>query len=128
MKKILLFAILLFFLSSTHAQEINIPAQFPGGDSAWNQYISNAFIKQNMVNQTTKKDIERFGNTQRVVYTFAILTDGTIGIINIEGAASQAVRNEIQRVLKNSPRWTAATADGKPVVYRKKQVSTFTFD
>jgi|GEM_PF-6550109 len=128
MKKILLFAILLFFLSGTRAQEINIPAQFPGGDSAWNQYISNAFIKQNMINQTTKKDIERFGNTQRVVYTFAILTDGTIGIINIEGAASQAVRNEIQRVLKNSLRWTAATVNGKPVVYRKKQVSTFTFD
>jgi len=128
MQKILLFGFVLFFLSGADAQDNNIPAQFPGGDSAWNQYISNAFIKQNMVNQTTKKDIERFGNTQRVVYTFAILTDGTIGIINIEGGASQAVRNEIQRVLKNSPRWTSATVNGKPVVYRKKQVSTFTFD
>jgi len=128
MKKIFFLTVTLFFLTVLHAQDKYTPAQFPGGDSAWNQYIGSAFIKQNMVNQMTKKDIERFGNTQRVVYTFAILTDGTIGLINIEGTASQAVRNEILRVLKNSPKWAPATANGKPVIYRKKQISTFAFD
>ena len=68
------------------------------------------------------------GNTQRVVYTFAILADSTIGLINIEGVASQAVRSEIHRVLKNSPKWTPATINSQPTIYRKKQISTFTFD
>ncbi len=128
MKKIGFFILSLFFAFLLSAQENATPALFPGGDSAWNVYINTAFIKQNMVNQMTKKEIERFGKTQIAVYKFAILADGTIGLINIEGQVSQPVRSEINRVLKNSPLWTPATLNGKPTIYRKKQTSTFTFD
>lgn len=128
MKKIFFLLIAIFFLAAViHAQE-NTPAQFPGGETAWNQYLDTAFSNPNMVKQMTQKDFERFGKTQKVVYTFNILTDGTIGLINIEGQASQAVRNEINRVLKNAPHWTPATLNGKPSTYRKRQTSTFTFD
>lgn len=128
MKKMFLLTLSVFFSFLIEAQENATPALFPGGDSAWNVYITTAFIKQNMVNQMTKKEIERFGKIQQAVYTFAILVDGTIGLINIEGQVSQPVRSEINRVLKNSPIWTPATLNGKPTIYRKKQISTFTFD
>ena len=127
MKKIA-FTLLLFYSFLLSAQENATPAIFPGGDSVWNVYINSSFIKQNMVNQMTKKEIERFGKTQKAVYTFAILADGTIGLINIEGQVSQPVRSEINRVLKNSPIWTPATLNGKITIYRKKQISTFIFD
>lgn len=127
MKKIFLFTAALFFFIALQAQQ-NTPAQFPGGDSAWNVYIDTAFSNPNMVKQMTQKDYERFGKTQKVVYTFNILADGTIGLINIESQASQAVRNEIYRVLKNAPRWVPATLNGKPSTYRKRQTSTFVFE
>lgn len=128
MKKLFLFAIVLLFLNAVHAQDNNTPAIFPGGDSAWAHYLDTAFNNQNMVKQMTAKDYERFGKTQRVVYTFNVLSDGTIGLINIEGQVSQAVRNEVHRVLKSAPRWTPATLNGKLSTYRKRQVSTFSFE
>jgi len=128
MKKIFLLFFCFTFLQAITAQDINIPAQFPGGDSAWNRYLDSNMNSGNINTPTIKKELDRFGLTQRAVYTFGIMTDGSIGLINIEGAVSQAVRNVIQRVLKNSPRWTPASFNGKPVVYRKKQVSTFIFD
>lgn len=127
MKKFLFIIAVIFCVSIVHAQE-NTPAFFPGGDTAWQHYLDTAFSKDNMLKQMTPKEFERFGKTQRVVYTFNILSDGTIGLINIEGQASQAVRNEIYRVLRTSPRWTPATLNGKPSTYRKKQVSVFVFD
>lgn len=128
MKKILLPLFLFFSLSVIHAQDNNTPALFPGGDSAWAHYLDTAFNNQNMVKQMTAKDYERFGKTQRVVYTFNVLSDGTIGLINIEGQVSQAVRNEVYRVLRSAPRWTPATLNGKLSTYRKRQISTFAFD
>jgi hypothetical protein len=128
MKKIILSAILLLLFAGINAQDNNTPAIFPGGDSAWAHYLDTAFNNQNMVKQMTAKDYERFGKTQRVVYTFNVLSDGTIGLINIEGQVSQAVRNEVYRVLRSAPRWTPATLNGKLSTYRKRQVSTFVFD
>ncbi|MDB5211414.1 MAG: hypothetical protein JWQ30_2241, partial [Sediminibacterium sp.] len=128
MKKSLLSVLLCFFLVNTHAQDNNTPAIFPGGDSAWSHYLDTSFNSQNMAKQMTAKEYERFGKTQRVVYTFNVLSDGTIGLINIEGQVSQVIRNEIYRVLRSAPRWTPATLNGKLSTYRKRQISTFTFD
>lgn len=127
MKKAVLYFFFVFgVLQNTTAQ--NVPAEFPGGDSAWQTYLDTAIKKQNLINQSTTKDIERFGRTQTVHYGFGIMTDGTISLITIEGQASQAVRTELNRILKNCPRWKPATVNGKPVVYRKKQVTVFNFD
>lgn len=128
MKKIFLLFSAIFFINLLSAQENNTPAIFPGGDAGWAHYLDTAFHKEAMASQMTKKDFERFGKTQTLLYTFSIMPDGTIGLINIQGQASQAVRNEIYRVLQNCPKWTPATLNGKPSIYRKKQTSTFTFE
>jgi len=112
-------------LLEANGQGGNVPAAFPGGDTAWNQYLDTSFNRQTIISNATKKDIEKFGRTQEVSYGFGIMTDGRIDLISIQGQVSQTIRNEIQRVLKNSPRWKPATVDGKPVVYRMKQVSVF---
>jgi hypothetical protein len=117
----------LFSFTGVRAQD-GTPAIFPGGDTAWGHYLDTAFHKETMASLMTKKDFDRFGKTQTLLYTFSIMPDGTIGLINIQGQASQAVRNEIYRVLRESPRWTPATLNGKASIYRKKQTSSFTFD
>jgi hypothetical protein len=127
MKTIFFSLILFFFIHTVSAQDAT-PAIFPGGDVAWQQYIDTAFNVKQMASQMTQKEKERFGSTQKVVYTFNILGDGSIGLINIEGQISQPIRNEIYRVLKNAPHWTPATLNGKPSTYRKRQVSTFSFE
>jgi hypothetical protein len=127
-KRYLLVFLFIGCILHLNAQDNSKDAAFPGGEEAWNTYLDTAFHREVMNKLMTKKDFERFGSTQRVVYYFSIMTDGSIGLINIEGAASQAVRNEIQRVLKTSPRWTPATLNGKASIFRKKQVSTFSFD
>lgn len=127
--RVLIFLIISFTTAiTTSAQDGNIPAQFPGGDSAWAHYLDTAFNNKNMMSQMTAKDYERFGKTQRAVYNFNVLADGSIGIINIETQVSQAVRNEINRVLKNAPRWAPAIVGGKASTYRKRQTSVFTFE
>jgi hypothetical protein len=120
-----------FFFAAAYtglSQGISIPAEFPGGDAAWNHYLDTSFNRQMIISQSTKKDIEKFGRTQRVQYGFGIMTDGSISLITIEGQVSQSIRNEINRVLRTAPRWTPATVNGAPVVYRKKQVSIFTLE
>ncbi len=125
MKKILIFLAGFLFCSYLPAQGVSVPAIFPGGDSAWSQYLDSSFNRQMIISQSTKKDIEKFGRIQRVQYGFGIMTDGSIGLITIEGQVSQSIRNEINRVLRTAPRWVPATVNGAPVVYRMKQVSTF---
>jgi len=127
MKKIFLFLIILFSFTGIQSQDNNTPALFPDGDTAWQQYLDTSFNVKLMSSQMTQKEKDRFGSTQRVVYTFNVLADGTIGLINIEGQVSQPVRNEIYRVLKSCPRWIPATLNGKASTYRKRQVSTFIF-
>lgn len=122
------FIIVMFSCISLKAQDGNIPAAFPGGDSAWAHYLDTAFNNKGMMSQMTPKDYERFGKTQRAVYNFMILADGSIGIINIETQVSQPVRNEINRVLKNAPRWSPAIVGGKASTYRKRQTSVFHFE
>ena len=128
MKKIAVIILSMFMISSAQSQDITVPAQFPGGDSAWAIYLDTSFNTQYIRSQLTKKDLERFGSSQRVAYGFGIMPDGTISLINIEGSVAQPVRNEINRVLNNSPRWKPASFNGKAVVYRKKQVSVFLFE
>lgn len=123
------FALSLLLICSclgAHAQQV--PAEFPGGEYAWNHYLDTSFNRKVIISQATKKDIEKFGSTQRVQYNFGIMQDGTIGLITIEGQVSQSIRNEINRVLRNAPKWTPATVNGVPVVYRRKQVSIFTLE
>ncbi len=128
MKKTAAFLIVLFSFTGIQAQDNNTPAFFPGGDTAWQQYLDTGFHVKLMSSQMTQKEKDRFGSTQRVVYTFNVLADGTIGLINIEGQISQPVRNEIYRVLRSSPKWIPATLNGKASTYRKRQVSTFVFN
>ena len=127
MKTIFVSIILFFFIHAVSSQDAT-PAIFPGGDVAWQLYIDTAFNVKLMASQMTQKEKNRFGSTQKVVYTFNILVDGNIGLINIEGQISQPIRNEIYRVLKNAPRWIPATLNGEPSTYRKRQVSTFSFE
>ena len=126
--KTIFFSLILFFFIHTVSSQDATPAIFPGGDVAWQLYIDTAFNVKLMALQMTQKEKDRFGSTQKVVYTFNILVDGSIGLINIEGQISQPIRNEIYRVLKNAPRWIPATLNGKPSTYRKRQVSTFSFE
>lgn len=127
MKILSLLVISILFLQTTRAQQ-STPAIFPGGEEAWNRYLDTAFHKDDMAKAMTKKEFERFGKEQKVVYYYSVMADGSIGLIKIEGFASQPIRNEILRVLNSTPKWTPATLNGQPTNYRRKQSSTFTFD
>ncbi len=124
------YILLLFALLSVHASfsQNTIPARFPGGDTAWNKYLDSSFNNRSIAAQMTAKDFERFGKTQKVTYSFLILTDGSIGSIIIDGQCSQAVRNEINRILKTAPKWSPAILNGQPSTFRKRQTSTFVFE
>lgn len=124
--KLALSLLLICCCLGANAQQV--PAEFPGGENAWNHYLDTSFNRKVIISQATKKDIEKFGSTQRVQYNFGIMQDGTVGLITIEGQVSQSIRNEINRVLRNAPKWTPATVNGVPVVYRRKQVSIFTLE
>jgi hypothetical protein len=126
MKYLLLIAMIVC-VSNAYTQNAS-PALFPGGDSAWQNYLDTSFHLKEMAAKLLPKERERFGNTQTARYSFLVLADGTLGSLIIEGQVSQIIRSEINRVLRLSPRWTPATLNGLPSTYRKRQVSVFHFE
>ena len=82
-------------------------AQFPGGKDAMTQYV----------NETLKyPDAARENGIEGVVnVSFVVKADGSIGTIKIARLIDPDLEQEAIRIVKNMPRWTPATRDGKAV-------------
>ncbi len=89
------------------AMAADTAAQFPGGKDAMTQYV----------NETLKyPDAARENGIEGVVnVSFVVKADGSIGTIKIARLIDPDLEQEAIRIVKNMPRWTPATRDGKAV-------------
>lgn len=100
-------------------EEVEVEANFPGGDKAWLNYLIN----------TVKGDVATKNGAPIGQYTvvaqFVVLKDGTIGDIKMLTNFGFGMEQEVIRTLKLSGTWNPAIQNGRPVKAYRKQPVTF---
>lgn len=93
--------------STDNKSKAEIPPSFPGGEPALYQ-----FVAQHLKYPEECRDKQIRG---RVVLTFEVKTDGTIGEVKVVKSAHPLLDAEAIRVVHLTSKWNPAKVDGKPV-------------
>lgn len=91
---------------------IEIPAQFPGGQTALKKYLFN--------NVRYPESAQQDGRQGTVVVSFNVEVDGTLTDVRIKESVYKDLDTEAIRVVKRMPKWTPGSYNGKSV---KSQVT-----
>lgn len=99
--------------------KVEIESEFPGGAAGWSDYLSHHLVYP-------KRAIEREIQGMPVV-TFIVEKDGHVDPSNvyIEHSVEYTLDKEALRAITESPKWTPAVQDGRPVRSYKKQPFVF---
>jgi protein TonB len=97
-------------------------ALFPGGASGWQHFLVQ-HIRFDKIMPTVPKTGKRWEQT--AVLQFIVEKDGSVSEIKVVNEVPEAVASEAIRIISLSPRWIAATQNGKKVRAYKKQPITF---
>ena len=98
-----------------------VDAQFPGGEKAWREYLTNNFKVTEVAKQMPRKE---FTYKETVIVKFVIKADGTLTAIKAENEVSIALKNEAIRLILESPTWIPAMQNGKKVnIYHRQPIS-----
>ena len=98
---------------------VQIPAEFPGGQKGWVNYIEN-----NLNRDLPVRNGAPVGK-YTVVVSFWVDEEGNITNVKAENNPGYGTMEEAIRVLKNGPKWVPATQNGKNIVYRQRQAFVF---
>lgn len=100
-------------------KSVQIEAQFPGGQAAWNK-----FLERNLNNQTPSDNGAAPGN-YTVTVSFLVDKDGNISEVTALDDPGYGTASEAVRAIKKGPKWKPAVQNGRNVIYRQKQRITF---
>jgi len=99
-------------------EKVEIEAQFPGGEGAWNKYI--------------KKEIEKYidelqdaGVSGTCVVQFIVDKEGNISDVEALTMKGTKLAEICTNAVKKGPKWTAAEQNGRKVKAYRKQPVTF---
>ncbi|RFM26486.1 energy transducer TonB [Deminuibacter soli] len=131
MKQLLfIIAIACFSATRVHAQTsdtilertvrpVIVEAQFPGGVTAWRTYLA-----EKMNNSVALKNKAPKG-VYRVLASFNVNKEGKVTDVKILADPGYGTGDDFKAVLLQSPKWSPATQDGKPVTYQQRQTLTY---
>lgn len=93
-------------------------ATYPGGPSGWLRYLNRTF--------RYPKEAENKGIQGTVIVQFIVDKEGKVSYVeSISGPTSGGLREEAERVIKRSGKWTSGKQNGQAVTSYKKQPLTF---
>lgn len=127
MKKLLLLIAITSFSYVAQAQtttdttevefkSVQVQAKYPGD---WRTYLM-----QNLKASTPTDNGARAGRYS-VTVSFLVDKKGNVSEVNAENDPGFGTAKEAVRVIKMSGKWTPATQNGKPVIYRQRQNIVF---
>lgn len=98
---------------------VQIPAEFPGGVSAWQRYLER--------NLNSGIPVENGAPPGRytVIVSFTVSKTGAISDVQAENDPGYGTKAEAIRVITKGPSWKPAVQNGRNVIYRHKQGITF---
>lgn len=93
--------------NGTVMKDVEVAPSFPGGQLAMMEWIGQ---------HIQYPDYAAYKNIQgRVLVKFMVLSDGSIGEIQIAKSIETSLDNEAVRLVKAMPKWNPGTIDGDPV-------------
>ncbi len=98
---------------------VQVEAKFPGGQEAWNKYLTRNLDAQAPTNAGAPQ-----GN-YTVTVSFLVSKDGSISEVQALNDPGYGCGAEAVRVIKKGPKWQPAIQNGRNVIYRQKQNITF---
>ena len=98
---------------------VQIPAEFPGGTSAWTRYL------ERNLNRDIPSDNGAPPNRYTVIVSFTVSKTGAISDVSAENDPGYGTKAEAIRVITKGPSWKPAVQNGRNVIYRHKQSITF---
>jgi len=99
--------------------EVQIQAEFPGGNAAWIKYL-----ERNLQRDIIMKNGGPRGN-YTVVVSFIVDKAGNVSDVKAENDPGYGTKNEAIRVVANGPKWKSAVQNGKNVNSVRKQSVTW---
>lgn len=111
------------YFNSTNVYNLgdSIPAKFPGGKDGWVEYLNSKLNYKIPINNNAPTGQYPIG------FSFIIDKEGSITNIVFDNDPGYGIKEEVLRVLTNKrmPKWTPASINGEPKIYRQKQRLTF---
>jgi hypothetical protein len=98
---------------------VQIPAEFPGGQKGWINYLEKSVDTDLPVRKGAP--VGKYS----VVVSFIVDKEGIITDIKAENDPGYGTKEEAIRVIKNGPKWVPATQNGRNVIYRQRQAIVF---
>jgi hypothetical protein len=98
---------------------VQIPAEFPGGQSGWQRYLTNT-LNKNVLIQNNAPD-----GKYTVIVSFIVSKDGAISEVKAENDPGYGTKEEAIRVIEKGPKWKPAVQNGRNVIYRHRQAIVF---
>ena len=98
---------------------VQIPAEFPGGTSAWSRYL------ERNLNRDIPSENGAPPNRYTVIVSFTVSKTGAISDVSAENDPGYGTKAEAIRVITKGPSWKPAVQNGRNVIYRHKQSITF---
>ena len=98
---------------------VQIPAEFPGGQSAWTRYL------ERNLNSSITSDNGAPPGRYTVVVAFTVSKTGAISDVVAENDPGYGTKAEAIRVITKEPSWKPAVQNGRNVIYRHRQSITF---
>ena len=98
---------------------VQIPAEFPGGTTAWSRYLERNLNRDIPVENGAPP------GRYTVVVAFTVSKTGSISDVAAENDPGYGTKAEAIRVITKGPSWKPAVQNGRNVIYRHKQAITF---
>ena len=98
---------------------VQIPAEFPGGTSAWSRYLERNLNRDIPVENGAPP------GRYTVVVAFTVSKTGAISDVAAENDPGYGTKAEAIRVITKGPSWKPAVQNGRNVIYRHRQSVTF---
>jgi len=98
---------------------VQIPAEFPGGQSGWIRYLERTLNRDLPVENGAPS------GKYAVVVSFVVSRDGSISDVKAENDPGYGTREEAVRVITRGPKWKPAVQNGRNVIYRHRQAIVF---
>ena len=109
----------LFLRAKLSNDNINIPAEFPGGQKGWVKYLENNLDRDLPVRKGAPV------GKYPVVVSFVVDKEGNLTDVKSENDPGYGTAEETVRLIKDGPKWVPATQNGRNVIYRQRQAIVF---
>jgi hypothetical protein len=94
---------------------VQVPAEFPGGQKGWINYL-----EKNLDPDLPVRKGAPVGKYS-VVVSFVVDKEGNLTDVKSENDPGYGTAEEAVKILKNGPKWVPATQNGVNVIYRQRQ-------